>query len=409
MARTRVFIKPFDTSGNYETNFTEITGDVIESSLNSIKRELDATEYDAGVFKFGRFKIKLSNEHGRYSDVGSLRSIFSYKRSDSIIKITWSPNNDELFPGVIKAGQVKLIPTTELVLFEGLINDEATLLDIEKQETSFHCFGYEYLFNRMEVPFSELNIGDTFESIIFDCLNQEPFTDHVSVLIGNLTLGTDVATDAIADLENKTVKEALDKLLVLSNSVLYIKNNIVYVVDRTESASVEYNFYGQASNTGIENIQRISKYRAGLNRFRNLWTWKDTALDSRYQDTIDKFGIRKKEISSKLITGSSKQQTILDGLRTEFGPVKRELELITALDFDRFNLGLLDKIDIDYPTVYKSADGNALPLYGVAVYGTAKFPYGEWSLTIEQTDKWKIMAIKYNIKKALIIFTLKEV
>lgn len=409
MARTRVYIKPFDTQGNYSSDFIEITDDVIASSLSNIKKEIDSTEYDAGVFKYSAFKINLANEHGKYSDVDVIRSIFKYKRSDSIIKITWSYNDEDLSPFNIKLGSYRLEESTELVIFEGLINDEASLLDIETQTISFRCFGYEYLFQRMEVPYGSLTPGDNLSSIIYDCLNQTLFTTHVTVDAGNINVGTDAASDAVADLENKTVKEALDELLIITNSILYIKNNVLYVVDRSESATVQYEFYGQASDSGIENIEGIKKYRTGLNRIFNYWTWKDTALISKYNDTINTYGIRKKEIESPLITNSSKINTILGALSAEFGPVKKELNLSTKLDYERFQLGLLDKVTIDYPTVYKAADNNPLPLYGVAVYGTARYPFGEWSLTIDSSANWKIIGINYNINSGLIEFKLREV
>ena len=45
------------------------TDDVSFKSMGDINREIDSTEYDAGVFKYSNFSLKLSNEHGRYSDV----------------------------------------------------------------------------------------------------------------------------------------------------------------------------------------------------------------------------------------------------------------------------------------------------------------------------------------------------
>lgn len=409
MARTRVYIKPFDTTGNYVADFIEVTGDVLESSLSNITRSIDSTTYDAGVFKYSHFSIKMSNEHGRYSDVDSLRSIFATKRSDSIIKITWDPNNDELFPGVIKAGQVKLKSDIELVIFEGLINDESSRIDVATQQITFDCFGYEYLFQRMEVPYGSISVGDSVGTILFTCLNQAPFNSLVTVTAGNFNPGTNQNSDVVTSLENKTVKEAVEALLVAGNAILYIKDNVVYVSDRTESASSQYTFYGQASNNGIENIQKITAIRNGLNRIFNYWTWKDTTLKSRYEATITTFGIRKKEISSDLFTDTTKRQNILDAFRTEFGPKKREFELTTALDYTRFQLELLDKVNVDYPTVFTPALGEELPLYGTATYGVAKYPYGEWTATIDVTDDWKIIGIKYNIKNALITFKLREV
>ena len=79
------------------------------------------------------------------------------------------------------------------------------------------------------------------------------------------------------------------------------------------------------------------------------------------------------------------------------------------MTYDLLDLKLLDKVAIDYPTLYFPADENALPLYGVAKFGVAKFPYGEWSLTFETTDNFKILGIETSLKKEEITFNLREV
>jgi len=404
MSKFRVYIKPFKDDGTYG-DFVEVTGNVDARSISTINREIDSTEYNAGVFKFSNFSIVLSNEHGKYSDVDVFQSIFRYKRTDSVIKITWTPNafDDHV------AGLHVLTDEDDLTIFEGLINDKATTLNIKKQNIKFQCLGYESLFEKMEVPFASLSVGDTFEEIIYDCLNQSLFTQHVTVSTGNISTGTNTATDAIADLENKTVKEALDILLIHSNSVLYIDNNILYVTTRAASASLQYTFYGQASNIGTENIVDISNVRTGLNRVFNLWTWQDTALFSSDASSKDLYGVSKKEIETSFVTNTTKRNTILGALKDEFKNPKQELNITTGINYTRFQLNILDKIKVDYPTVFVPADDNDLPIWGKVSWGNFKYPLGEWSITLTTDVDYKIIGIKYSIKSGKIIFKIREV
>ena len=345
----------------------------------------------------------MSNEHGRYSDVDVCQSIFKYKRSDSLIKITWSPNINEQYV----AGTSFMID--DEIIFEGLLNDEGTDLDIKSQEIKFQCFGYESILDKIEVPFSSISIGDTLEEILFTCLNQSLLTEHILVDALNISVPVNSSSDIIEDLENMTVREAVNEILIIANAVLYINNGIMYVTSREESNDLMYTFYGQASNDGIENVNNLSNIKRGQNRIFNLWTWAETNEASRQSSSIDKYGIRKKEMSSVLITNSTKITNSLDALRDEFGLPKKELDLETGIKTERFSLNLLDKINIDYPTVFIPADENQLPLWGKVNWGEFKWPIGQWSLTIPTTTFWKIIGIKFKIKDNKIILKVREV
>lgn len=402
MGKIRVYIKPFNELGEY-AEFIEVTNDVTLNGLSQVTKSIDSTEYDAGVFKYSSFNVKMANETGRYSDVDTFQSIFRYKRSDSIIKITWNPNlDDDVIAGTY-------IATGETTVYEGLLSDEATSLNILSQQISFKCLGYESLFDRIEVPYSSLSIGDTFEEIILACVDQAPFNELITVSASNIDVGIDVATDSIEDLENQTVKEALDDILVHSNSVLYIKDNTLYVTDRTPSASSDYIFYGQASEDGIENIQDINNLRNGVNRVFNLLTWEDVSNSVTGLTSKSLYGVRKKEIGTSLITNSTNIDSVLQSYVDEFENPKQEFNLTCSFDSERVLLDLLDRVNVDYPTVFVPGDDNDLPLWGTAVWGDFVWPFGQWSITISPTDSYKLISVKYNISKEILTFKLRKI
>lgn len=408
MSRIRVYVNPFDTNGDY-TTYQEVTDDVDSTSLGILKRSIDSTEYDVGVIKINSIQIRLSNETGKYSDVDSLRSIFSYKRSDSLVKLVWDPNDYDQQSGPLHAGQGILTNADAVTVFEGMLNDEGTVQDINDQKISFQCFGMEYLLNRITTPYAEITNGDTMEELLYRILNQAPFSDLVTVNAENITVGSNVAIDDKSDLENTVVYEILQDLLLASNAVLYIEDSVLYISPREPSLENKYTFYGEASNTGTENIEKVQNYRNGLHRVFNYWTWDETNILAEDDTSTDLFGVRKKSLNLAIVTDVVSIQTCLDNLRDEFSPRKQELNITTKVNDARLALRILDKVNIDYPTIVYSADGEEVPIYGVAKHGQFKYPLDEYAFTISSLDPFKIIAIDYNFKTERINFKLRAI
>lgn len=407
MARFRVYIKPFDTDGNYLSDYVEITSDV--AALGNPKRGIDNTEFDVGVFKSSGFNLTLRNDHGRYSEVTELKSIFRYTRKNSLIKITWDIRNYDLICGFFAAGGEPI--GYESTVFEGLISEVTSTSDIGAQQATFAVLGFESLLNEMEVPFSSIANGDLLSEILLALLDQAPFNALVTVSSTNINPGYDCVANDVSGFENKTVGAVLKDTLLAANSVLYIKSGTVYVTARDATPTVQKHFYGQASRN-VENIINIPKFRDGLNRVFNYWTWKDTTLRSRDTSSIERYDVQAKELELSLIdaTATAVIQDILDTNKTEFSGPKIELELETPIAYDVLDLNILDRVDIDYPTIYLSFDGNPLPRYGMETYdGTARYPYEQWSLTLDTSTNFKIMSRVVNISKQTVTFGLREI
>jgi len=408
MSQLRVYINTFDDRNVY-SGFVEYTNDTDESSLQRVSQKLDNNQFDVGVYKNTNFNLALKNDDGKFSEVGVTQSIFISKRIDSIVKITWQNAGSQAICGIAICGDAIL--GDEKIIFYGLLNDIATFQNIRDQKIKFSCQGLESIFQRVETNYSSLNGSDTISDIIYDLLNQTEITNLMTVSAGNISVGQDQVPDSIADLEESTVKEALDKLLEMSNSVIYVSvdDQTVYVKPRSPGATVDYIFYGQASNEGSENIIDIKNVKTGLNRTFNFWKWTDTTNTSKDQSSIDMYGVRKKEIDSSLFTNTTKIENILTDYKDEFANPKQELKLTSILDNNTVDLFLLDKVQIDYPTVFDPAPDSDLPLYGKAVYGTDKYPFGQWNLTIDSTKSYKILGRSVDLKNNLITFDLREI
>jgi len=407
MSTFRVYINPKDDFGAF-TGYQEVTEDVIDDSLSKIAQQIDSDEYNVGVFNYNSFSVKLRNDHGKYSDVEVIQSIFRERRGGSKVQVRWQVQDHRSICGVAIAGKCKISP--EIIVYDGLLNDDASRLDIDDQIITFKVLNSDSVFDEVETPFSDLNIGDLFSEAILTVLDQSDITKIMTVSASNINVGLDVAIDAVADLENTTVKEALDILLFGSNSVMYLRDNIIYIKSRDGGATVQKTFIGQASNDGIEDIQKLSSISTGRNKVFNFWTWKDTTLSARDTASISANGLRKKEISFSTITNTTKRQSILDAQRDQFMDLKQEFKLTTFLTYENLGLNMLDRVSVDYPTVVSEGNpGSGVPVYGLAVYGEAVYPNEESSITIDKDTPYKIMGINIEKKNQLITFRLKEI
>lgn len=401
----RVYIKPFDDTGTYLSDFIEVTKDVV--SISDISQKIDSSEFDVGIIRNSGVSIVLRNEQGYYSDVTALTSIFRYKRKNSIVKVTWSLQDTPNYCGFTTCGEEVL--GDEITLFEGVLNEISSSVDISKQQVTFQILGYESLLDEIETPFADISNGDNISEVILTMLAQPPFNTLVTVHAMNVGVGFDTTVDVKDSLETNTVGENLKNLLLAANAVLYIIDNTVYVSPRDETPDLKFSFYGQASIVGIENIINIPKYREGLNRTFNYWVWPDTDIISKDVSSIALYGALKKEFGIDIITNNTKRADILDANREEFAFPKAELDLETPLLYETWALNILDKVQVDYPTVYSPADNNPLPRYGAVVYGTSRYPYGQFTLTIDSSRRFKILSKKLNKRKNTILFTLREV
>jgi hypothetical protein len=404
MARWRVYIKPFLDSGEYAPDFIEVTNDVI--SLSDISLAIDNTEFDVGVVKNNGVTLKLRNDQARYSDADNIKSIFRSRRKDSIVKITWDIRNYDLICGFFSPGNEPLGGEEEV--FQGLLFDVTSISDIRQQNASFKILAFESVLDAIEVPFSSISNGDLFSDIFLTLLDQAPFNTYVTVDAANINPGIDVAIDDKASLEAQTVGEVLSDLLLASNSVLYLKNNTVYVTAREETPDVKKIFYGQASNLGIENLIDIPKIRDGVNRIFNFWNWEETTLVVRDTSSIDLYGVRKKVLSTEIITNNTKRSNILTANRDEFAFPKLEIELVAPFEYSTLALQILDKVQIDHPTIY-TANGEVLARYNMSNYGAARYAFNLLAFTLNTNQSFKVLSKKIKTQNNTVSFLLREV
>ena len=403
----RIYIKPFLDSGVYG-DWINVSKDVVFSSIKSIKQDLDNTEYDIGIFRTSSVSFTLRNNHGNYSDTNILQSIFRYKRAESLVKITWTIDDEQPICGSAYVGDCYLFDDEEIEVFKGLLSDESSNTNIDTLLISFNVIGLDSLLARESVPFSSISAGNTVEAILFACLNQAKITSLLTVSAANISTSVNSITDVITTLQGKTVLEAVKELLKISNSVLYILNDTIFIKPRTPTASVIYNFFGQASIAGIENVENITGVKTGSQRIFNYVNWKDTSTIRTDSASIALWGVKKKEFDSGIITNTTRRQTILDAVLEEFKSPQQEFTIQTPLTIETIQLTLLDRVVIDYPIQFVETE-NPLPICGAAICGEAVLPAGIWAFLIPDTDNYKIMNKQIDIAGGKVILGLRKV
>ncbi len=408
MGRTRVYIKPFEGSGDYASDWIDVSN--YTTKIGSVSVDTDSGDFQVGVYRQSNVTIQLNNREGVFSDIDFTGSIFAFKRADSLVKMTWDLDLEPGLCGMVNCGE--FFCSEELDVFIGLLSDESFLENARTEAVDFVVLGLEALFSRIDVPFSILANGDAPSDVIYNILNQSLITDLLTIDALNINPEIDSAIDDISKLENVTVKEALDKLLFASNSVMSIVDQVVYVTSRDQTVDLKQTFYGQASTAGAENIITAEKISNGMHRTFNYLTWEDA--DNLYDDTasIAQYGVRKIEIGSEFYTDNSKREQILQSFGMEFSFPMQELEIKTPLTYDSLARNLLDKVSIDYPTVIVPTEGFGLPICGIAILGdptTATLPRGLWSFQVPPDRRFKILKKQIDFKKEIILFKLREV
>ncbi|OFZ54980.1 MAG: hypothetical protein A2428_03140 [Bdellovibrionales bacterium RIFOXYC1_FULL_54_43] len=409
MALFRVYIRPFDDDGNY-TSWVEISKYVSARALSALEQSIDSSDYQLGVFRYPNFNLTLDNRDGSFSDVGGAQTIFRYKRSGSQIKVTFCEREFPPLCGFMICGDPEsAMLWTELTVFKGLLNDESCTQSIADDTITFNVLGFESEFSRAIVPFGTVHNGDLTSAVIFNCLNQDQITNLLTVDQANISVGIDQQIDSIASLQNKTVKEGLDKLLLATNSVLFIENDTIYISARTPTAEVKSTFYGQASALGPENIQNLFDVKNGLSRTFNFFSWKDAPAAMVTDPTsTTKYGIRKKELDLDFFEIAQKQVNILTALRNEFSTPKQELSVTMPATPITVGIRVLDRIAIDYPTVLIPAESE-VPVCGAAEFDVAVMPDAAWSFSLDTDTHFKVISKKVNPGALTVDFRLREI
>jgi hypothetical protein len=370
----------------------ELDDYIKDKGVSIIKREVDNGDFDIGVFVFDSINITAINLDGKFSGINDSRSMFKYSRDKAKVTVNFFDGDSN----------------TPDSSFRGLIDDRATKMNFGKNEIKFKVLSNDSIINRTKVPSGSIASGSLVSTAIKGLLQLSDITSVLNYSDANINVLNDYTIDDGSFFDNLSVKNALDKLLAVSNSVLIIEKDTdnMIVKSRAYNSGLIKRFYGHGDFFGRENIINIKNYNDGLQRAFNTITVNTISRSN--SGFIDQYGDNGKTFDFGFITNDNTRAEIADNILSYWKAPKIELEL-EAKTSEVKNLTFFDLVSIDYPYRKVPFGSSKLPIYGVSKYGTAVYPYIDGNLKISPNMAFKVIGIKEDPKKFISTIKLRQI
>lgn len=410
--RYRVYFTPLqDADGSVYGDEIDVSDRVEVSGIGSIKKGIDAADYQVGVFYFQDIVLKAFNYNGYFNDGDDTRSIFISTRDRCKVRIVYEEVLITRSSSGVQVGDATVLQTAT---FMGIINEEGTRLDPTTDAISFVVLSLDSVLRTTTVSGGLINNGDLASDAIFAILNQPRITSVLTLSALNINPDYDFIIDDATDLTNTSVKEALDNILKAANSILFInRSNEIIVKDRTEdTVKPIINLYGKSDEHGRENIIKIKDYNSGLHRTITAFRINDTlSEDAGFSQS---YGYREKGFDFNFITNPDTEATIGERFLSDFSSPKIELivEVPTRVVKD---VEPLDRVSINYPLRVTPPPGNNpkyfLPVIGITEIGDTEMPlpYVFGSVSIMPNIGFKVVEIVENPKDFTSSIKLRQI
>ena len=385
----KVYFTPKLTATTYGPE-QEVSAHVVDAGVSTVKKSIDAGDYDIGIFYYGDVSIKCVNSDGLLSEIWDWRSIFSYSRDLTKVRIEYNDSNGAV------------------TVFKGLINEEGTRENAETGEIKFRVLSLDSVIRTVRVAAGLITNGVSFKTALDKILNVTDITSVLTFDTSKINPNYNGTIDDGSKLSNISTRDALSKLLQASNSTFIINSSDEMIVqNRVENSGGSLELFGPYSQRGRQNILKLSKKNDGKQR---VFTAVKVGEQIKVQeDYLEDYGYRQKSISLDFITTEATQLSIANSLSAEFKYPKIELEVEVETSLVR-NSKLLDRVLIDYP-LRLVPDDKFFPMVDVAKVNESitNIPREIGAVKIERNVAFKIIEIKENAKRFTSILKLRQI
>lgn len=387
----RILFTPLVSENVYGTTI-DVTQDVdltdFVKSIGTIKREIDNGDYDIGIFTFGDITLNMVNYSRKFNSPHDAASMFGFMRDRCKVEVVFYDEDGN-----------------SSTRFKGLINDDATRMDFATGIIRFKVLSLDSIFRQVEVPAGAIVNGDLFSTAIKKILNVPAITTTLTYSASNVTCDLDLEIDDGEVFSEVSAKEALEQLLLASNSILWIDNtDTLHVQARTESAAAFY-LYGEGDKHGRENILKIKDYNDGIQRAFSSVKVGDVVSTS--EAWVAEYGFRQKEITLDCLTDETKQGLVANKVLDAFQVPKEEL-ILTVSSNPVSDIELLDTVYVDNDFRNVPAQGDTeLPMWGSIDWGSFNWAKTTGVLRIFPKTKWKVVGIAENAKNFTVELKLR--
>ncbi len=378
----QVLITPLVAKDTYGT-IQDITKDidiedfVRDGGISAINKEVDNGDFDFGVFVFDSLNLKCINFNGKFADPNDSRSIFKYSRDKAKVTINY-------FNG---------ISNTPDASFKGLIDDRATKLNFKSSAIRFKLLSNDSIINRVKVPAGVVQNGSLISTSIKIILQLPEILAVLNYDEANINVLNDYVIDVGSELENISIKKALDLMLAASNSVMTVDKDTddIFIRSREFNSGTVKDFFGDGDLLGRENIIDIKNHNTGLQRAFNTIR-VGNAVESNL-GLIEINGDNGKEFELPFITNILTEIQIAKDLLAYWSVPKIELELVATTNETK-GLKFFDLVSVDYPYRVVPFKDSKLPIYGTSKYGTAVYPHIYGNLKIRPSVAFKVVGMR---------------
>lgn len=351
----------------------QVSAEILFNGIKTMKKSIDSSDYEIGVFTYGDINLKLINEAGKYSDESDVRSIFKFSRDLAKVRVDYSDNDGDV------------------TRFRGLINDDATKQDFDKDEVVIRVLSNDSVIRTSSVASGLINDGSLASTAIGLILNQTKITSVLNYSALNINVDQDFIIDDASKLTSVNARVALNDILYACNSVLIVDSSDNMIVQsRTQNVKSILNLYGPFDEKNRQNIIGVKKYNAGIHRAFTSVKIGETEVNS----LSAVFGFRQYARELAFITDTDTKTILGKKVLNEFKFPQIELE-VSVPTYVVKNANLLDPVSLNYPLRTKRIAGKFLPVVGATKIGDSEMPLPSTfgSASISKNIAFKIIEI----------------
>lgn len=385
----KVYITPKTGEFTYGDE-VQVSAEIIFNGIKTMKKSIDSSDHEVGVYTYGDIVLKVINKDGKYNDEFDGRSIFRYSRDLAKVRVVYSDNNGDI------------------TRFNGLINDEATKQDFEKEEVQFRVLSNDSVIRTTKVAGGLIANGVLASDAIKAILNQAKILSILNYSDSNINVDQDFTVDDGSKFDNKNARKALNDLLVASNSVLIIDSSDNMIVQSRNASSGDIlNLYGPYDEEMRQNINSVRKYNSG--RHRTFTSVKIGGLEVDDNGFVLEYGYRQLERSLDFVTSDDTRAIIGRKILNEFKMPRIELEISVPTHIVK-NANLLDQVSVNYPLRVKRYEDKFLPIVGITKIGDTEMPLPSafGNASISPAIAFKIIEIAENPTSFETILKLRQ-
>lgn len=410
----QVFVTPLKTATVYGSE-VEITDFVISGGVSNVSQSIDSGGYDIGLYTYADLTLNLVNYDGRFNDDTFSSSMFYFTRDRAKVRVKYTDQSGD-----------------DSIVFNGIINDEATTQDFEKGTIKIRVLSRDSILRKTKVAGGLINNGNTALVALNALLNRPSVTNVMGYNSAKISVGYNAVIDNAVPFSDKDTRTVLELLMNASGSVFYIDDeNDMVVSPRTVASGTDYvrdddgsllldddgspmlesivtplALYGGGDPLQQDNIITIKNFNTGLQRtFNTITVNNQTASDDDY---VDRYGVSIKAYTFDFITNPLTAASIAEYILGQFKAPKNELEVIVPTEIAKEAV-ILDLVTVNFKYRYKGFGENRVPLAGNTVAGSEYAPYIIGGIRLNPNKNWKIIGITHAPKDFLTTLRLREI